>query len=120
LTFFGHGDLPAFYAEYSGATPKITHRGLRKGVQRNHVLCGLLALASPDRHFWNQCHFAILGKRPSCPLYAYLALSYTKPNALSKAPTRIDMPMIDATLITELAALVTSIAGLIWSLRYKG
>jgi hypothetical protein len=29
------------------------------------------------------------------------------------------MPMIDATLITALAALVTSIAGLIWSLRRK-
>jgi hypothetical protein len=30
------------------------------------------------------------------------------------------MPMIDATLITALAALLTSIAGLIWSLRRKG
>jgi hypothetical protein len=29
------------------------------------------------------------------------------------------MPMIDPTLITALAALVTSIAGLIWSLRRK-
>jgi hypothetical protein len=29
------------------------------------------------------------------------------------------MPMIDATLITALTALVTSIAGLIWSLRRK-
>lgn len=29
------------------------------------------------------------------------------------------MSMIDATLITALAALVTSIAGLIWSLRRK-
>ena len=29
------------------------------------------------------------------------------------------MPMIDASLITALAALVTSIAGLIWSLRRK-
>ncbi len=29
------------------------------------------------------------------------------------------MPMIDATLITALAALMTSIAGLIWSLRRK-
>ncbi len=29
------------------------------------------------------------------------------------------MPVIDATLITALAALVTSIAGLIWSLRRK-
>lgn len=29
------------------------------------------------------------------------------------------MPMIDATLISALAALLTSIAGLIWSLRRK-
>jgi hypothetical protein len=29
------------------------------------------------------------------------------------------MPMIDAPLITALAALMTSIAGLIWSLRRK-
>jgi hypothetical protein len=29
------------------------------------------------------------------------------------------MPLIDASLITALAALVTSIAGLIWSLRRK-
>lgn len=30
------------------------------------------------------------------------------------------MPMVDATLISALAALITSIAGLIWSLRRKG
>ncbi len=29
------------------------------------------------------------------------------------------MPVIDATLITALAALLTSFAGLIWSLRRK-
>jgi hypothetical protein len=32
---------------------------------------------------------------------------------------RICMSMIDPTLITAIAALVTSLAGLIWSLRRK-
>ena len=46
-------------------------------------------------------------------------LSYTKPNGLSGSLRRNDMPMVDATLISALAALITSIAGLILSLRRK-
>jgi hypothetical protein len=120
LTFFGHGDLPAFYAEHSGATPKITHRGLRKGVQRNHALCGMLAFAQPDANFWNRCPFRCLARGRGEHSVCIFSLSYIKPNGLFESSRRFDMPMIDATLMTALAALLTSIAGLIWSLRHKG